>query len=48
MGKWGISIFFDDEIAKWEAFLKLCTTEEQKAEVNKHIEELKAKKAEVK
>ena len=37
-------LFFDDEIAKWEAFKKLCTTDEQLAQVEKHIKELKAKK----
>lgn len=43
MGRlWGL--FFDEEIAKWEAFKKLCTTDEQLAQVEKHIKELKAKK----
>ena len=44
MGEWGFSWFLSEEIARWEAFLKLCTTDKQKEQVKKHIEELKAKK----
>ena len=47
MGLWGLGLFFDEEIAKWEAFKKLCTTDEQLAQVEKHIKELKAKKKDV-
>lgn len=44
MGNWGFGWFLSEEIARWEAFLKLCTTKKQKEQVEKHIAELKAKR----
>lgn len=45
MGKWGI-LFFSEEIAQLEAFKKTLTSADEIAEVDKQIEELRAKQAE--